>query len=206
MCSYICRNNITTQLWTAHARCTLSSDPPKYFLVVILKKAVKSESNDGRFFRNFTILGFYAAIIDFFFFEWSKVLGNNCDVILFLTQYLNRFDLYLLWMLAHLWALSWVACSCIAVSFLRSVVMAWNVITERYNNQFQVRYECPKAQWLNGTTGIWKVHCLFLFLFFFSMFVFVLFFLDTRLKLNGPKALLRPSTPPPSVAFCISPL
>ena len=177
------------------------------FVVAILKKAVKSESNDGRYFRIFSgdtwLLCCYHW---FFFFEWSKVLGNNCDVILFLTQYLNRFDLYLRWMLAHLWASSWVACSCIAVSFLRSVVMAWNVITERYNNQFQVRYECPKAQWLNGTTGIWKVHCLFLFLFFFSMFVFVLFFLDTRLKLNGPKALLRPSTPPPSVAFCISPL
>ena len=177
------------------------------FLVAILKKAVKSESNDGRYFRIFSgdtwLLCCYHW---FFFFEWSKDLGNNCDVILFLTQYLNRFDLYLRWMLAHLWASSWVACSCIAVSFLRSVAMAWNVITERYNNQFQVRYECPKAQWLNGTTGIWKVHCLFLFLFFFSMFVFVLLFLDTRLKLNGPKALLRPSTPPPSVAFCISPL
>lgn len=138
----------------------------------------------------------------FFFFEWSKVLGNNWDVILFLTQYLNSFDFFLPWMLAHLWASSWVACSCIAVRFLRSVAMAWNVIIERYNDQFQVRYECPKAQWLNGTTGIWKDH---LFIFF-SMLVFVLFFLDTRSKLNSPKAILRPSTPPPSVAFCISSL
>jgi len=142
-------------------------------------------------------------LLIFFFFAWSKVLGNNCDVILFLTEYLNRFDFYLPWMLAHLWASSWVACSCIAVNFLRSVVMAWNVITERYNNQFQIRYECPKAQCLDGTTGIWKVH---LFIIFFSMFVFVLFFLDTRSKLNSPKALLRPSTPPPFVAFCISPI
>ena len=176
---------------------------------MILKKAVKSESNDGRFFRIFTILGFYAAIIDFFFFEWSKVLGNNCDVILFLTQYLNRFDLYLLWMLAHLWASSWVACSCIAVSFLRSVAMAWNVITERYNNQFKFVTNVPKLNDLTVRPEYGRFTACFCFCFCFSMSVFVLFFLDTRLKLNGPKALLRPSTPPPSVATycnCISPL
>ena len=176
------------------------------FVVAILKKAVKSESNDGRYFRIFSgdtwLLCCYHW---FFFFEWSKVLGNNCDVILFLTQYLNRFDLYLHWMLANLWASSWVACSCIAVSFLRSVAMAWNVITERYNNQFQVRYECPKAQWLNGTTGIWKVHCLFLFLFFFFNVCFCLIFSRHSFKTERPKGPVTTLHPTPLRCFLYKP-
>ena len=145
------------------------------FLVAILKKTVKSESNDGRYFRIFSgdtwLLCCYHW---FFFFEWSKVLGNNCDVILFLTQYLNRFDLYLRWMLAHLWASSWVACSCIAVSFLRSVAMAWNVITERYNNQFKFVTNVPKLNDLKVRPEYGRFTACFFF-FFQCLFLFYFF-------------------------------